>query len=87
MDPEGELTTVIGGVIGFVGGAIGTIAQGGSASQVIVNAITGGVIGALAGSGIPVVGTPLGSAIMSAVGNLAGQIVTKEPCDDITGVQ
>jgi len=83
FDPDGQVGTAVAGfVIGFGGGVAGTLAQGGSIEDALVNGVIGGTLGAAGGLGLPVLGTPLGAGIAGGLSNLLGQALTKEPCQD-----
>jgi RHS repeat-associated protein len=86
IDPDGALFlpgAVGGAIVGGVGALFGTIAQGGSFSDVALNVALGALTGGPSG-GFPILGGALASAILGAGSNLLAQVLTtpNNPCQD-----
>jgi RHS repeat-associated protein len=74
VDPSGRygITTIVGGVSGFIGGAAGTAAQGGSGVEIVIGGFVGAVTGAIVGTVAPHLAQAAGRGSAVAMNGLIG---------------
>jgi RHS repeat-associated protein len=74
VDPTGQfgITTIIGAISGGTGAALGTLAQGGSAVDVVIGTFAGAAMGAAVGTVAPHLAAAAGRGAAIAVNGLIG---------------